>query len=204
MMYKMGYEQPTGRTYDAPKILAEIADVIPFMNGVTWEGLGENGLQWPVSKDGTDTQMLHINGAFKRGKGKFHNFDFEETPELVEHREKYPFILTTARQLEHYNSGTMTRRTDNQKLSPQDYLEINPLDAGKKGIAAGDSVRIFSDRGSVHIPVKLNYTVKPGVVRTTFHQPDVFINIITGDVGDQQTMTPEYKVVAVDFEKVWE
>jgi len=202
MMYKMGYEQPTGRKYDAPKILAEIADVIPFMNGVTWEGLDKNGLQWPVLKDGTDTKMLHIDGNFKRGKGKFHNFDFEETPELVEHRAKFPFILTTARQLEHYNSGTMTRRTDNQKLSPQDYLEVNPLDAGTKGIAAGDTVRIFSDRGSVHIPVKLNYTVKPGVVRTTFHQPDVFINIITGDVGDQQTLTPEYKVVAVDFEKV--
>jgi len=176
--------------------------VIPLMNGVTWEGLGKNGLQWPVLKDGKGTKMLHINGNFKRGKGKFHHFDFEETPELVEHRAKYPFILTTARQLEHYNSGTMTRRTDNQQLSPQDYLEINPLDAGKKGIAAGDSVRIFSDRGSVNIPVKLNYTVKPGVVRTTFHQPEVFINIITGDVGDQQTMTPEYKVVAVDFEKI--
>jgi formate dehydrogenase major subunit len=202
MMYKMGYKQPTGKKYNAKLILEEIADVIPFMKGVTWDGLGENGLQWPVLKDGSDTKMLHKKGAFKRGKGKFHYFSFEETPELVEHRKKYPFILTTARQLEHYNSGTMTRRTDNQILSPQDYLEVNPLDAGNKGISEGDSVRIFSDRGSVNIPVKLNYTVKPGVVRTTFHQPDVFINIITGDVVDQQTLTPEYKVVAVDFEKV--
>ncbi len=202
MMYKMGYKQPTGRTYEAPQILAEIADVIPFMKGITWERLGTNGLQWPVAEDGTDTKYIHKDGAFKRGKGKFHNFDFEETPELVEHRAKYPFILTTARQLEHYNSGTMTRRTDNQTLSPSDYLEINPLDAGKKGLSAGDSVRIFSDRGSVEIPIKLNYTVKPGVVRTTFHQPDIFINIITGDVGDKETLTPEYKVVAVDFEKV--
>ena len=202
IMYKMGYQQPTGRTYEAPKILAEIADVIPFMKGITWDRLGTNGLQWPVAEDGTDTKYIHKDGAFKRGKGKFHNFDFEETPELVEHRVKYPFILTTARQLEHYNSGTMTRRTDNQTLSPSDYLEINPLDAGKKGLSAGDSVRIFSDRGSVEIPIKLNYTVKPGVVRTTFHQPDIFINIITGDVGDKETMTPEYKVVAVDFEKI--
>ena len=60
MMYKMGYEQPTGRIYDAPKILTEIADVIPFMNGVTWEGLGKNGLQWPVSKDGTLTLKCSI------------------------------------------------------------------------------------------------------------------------------------------------
>ena len=130
------------------------------------------------------------------------DFDFEETPELVEHRQKYPFILTTARQLEHYNAGTMTRRTDNQELSPMDYLEVNPLDAADKNISAGDSVKIFSDRGSVNIPVKLTYLVKPGVVRTTFHQPEVFINMITGNVGDEFTLTPEYKVVAVDFEKV--
>ena len=202
MMYKLGYEQPTGRTYDAAKIVEEIADVIPFMKGLTWEGLGTNGLQWPVKEDGTDTKILHANGAFKKGRGTFHHFDFEETPELVAHQQQYPFILTTARQLEHYNSGTMTRRTDNQLISPHDYLEINPLDAGKKGISAGDSVRIFSDRGSVDIPVKLNYTVKPGVVRTTFHQPEIFINLITGNVGDYETLTPEYKVVAVDFERI--
>ena len=202
MMYKLGYEQPTGRVYDAAKILEEIVGVIPFMKGITWENLGENGLQWPVLEDGTDTQILHIDGSFKKGKGKFHHFDFEETPELVEHREKYPFILTTARQLEHYNAGTMTRRTDNQELAPMDFLEINPLDAADKDINADDNVRIFSDRGSVNIPVKLTYLVKPGVVRTTFHQPEIFINIITGNVGDEYTMTPEYKVVAVDFEKI--
>ena len=202
MMYRLGYKQPTGKKYDAAKILDEIADVIPFMKGVSWDRLGKNGLQWPISEDGKSTEILHKNGQFKRGKGKFHYFDFEESPELVAHAKKYPFILTTARQLEHYNSGTMTRRTDNQKISPNDYLEINPLDAGKKGIQFGDSVRIFSERGSVEIPVKLNYTVKPGVVRTTFHQPEIFINIITGNVGDKETLTPEYKVVAVDFEKI--
>ncbi|MEN8125736.1 MAG: formate dehydrogenase subunit alpha [Bacteroidota bacterium] len=201
MMYQLGYDQPTGKKYDAAKILEEIADVIPFMKGITWKRLGKNGLQWPVNEDGTDTKIIHKDGSFKRGKGKFHHFKFEETPELVEHRKKYPFILTTARQLEHYNAGTMTRRTDNQEISPSDYLEINPLDAADKNINTGDSVRIFSERGSVVIPVKLTYLVKPGVVRTTFHQPEIFINIITGNVGDEYTLTPEYKVVAVDFEK---
>ncbi len=202
MMHKLGYEQPTGKIYDAAKILVEIADVIPFLKGVTWEGLGKNGLQWPILEDGTDTQIVHKNGAFKRGKGMFHHFDFEESPELLEHRKKYPFILTTARQLEHYNAGTMTRRTDNQEISSTDYLEINPLDAANKNINTGDRVRIFSDRGSVIIPVKITYHVKPGVVRTTFHQPEIFINMITGNVGDEYTLTPEYKVVAVDFERV--
>jgi predicted molibdopterin-dependent oxidoreductase YjgC len=202
MMYHLGYQQPTGKTYDAAKIIDEIADVIPFMKGLTWEGLGKNGLQWPIKEDGTDTKMLHINGAFKKGKGKFHHFDFEETPEIVIHGTQFPFILTTGRELEHYNSGTMTRRTDNQTLLAKDYLEVHPKDALNKGIKDKETVRIFSDRGSVHIPVKYSKKVKRGVLRTTFHQPEVFINIITGSVGDKETLTPEYKVVAVDFEKI--
>jgi len=202
MMYKLGYEQPTGKTYNSAKVIEEIADVIPFMKGLTWEGLGTNGLQWPIKKDGSDTKMLHIDGAFKKGKGRFHYFDFEESPEIVEHGVQYPFILTTGRELEHYNSGTMTRRTDNQVILGKDYLEVHPKDAKEKGVSDKDMVRIFSDRGSVNIPVKYSKNVKRGILRTTFHQPEVFINIITGSVGDKETMTPEYKVVAVDFEKV--
>ena len=202
VMSRLGYDQPTGLTYDAAKVIEEIADVIPFMKGLSWERLGDNGLQWPINEDGTDTKMLHIDGRFKKGLGTFHHFDFEETPEITSHGKKYPFILTTGRELEHYNSGTMTRRTDNQTILSKDVLEVHPGDAKEKGIKDQEIVRIFSDRGSVHIPVKYSTNVKRGVLRTTFHQPEVFINLITGSVGDKETMTPEYKVVAVDFERL--
>ncbi|MDT0554333.1 formate dehydrogenase subunit alpha [Urechidicola vernalis] len=202
IMDKLGYKQPTGATYNAALVIEEIADVIPFMKGLSWDRLGKNGLQWPIKEDGTDTQMLHVNGQFKKGIGTFHNFDFEESPEIVSHGQKFPFILTTGRELEHYNSGTMTRRTDNQHILNKDYLEVNPKDALKKGIKDSETVRIYSDRGSVNIPIKFSKNVKKGVLRTTFHQPEVFINLITGSVGDKETLTPEYKVVAVDFEKI--
>ena len=202
IMSRLGYNQPTGLTYDAANVIEEIADVIPFMKGLSWDRLGENGLQWPIKEDGTDTQMLHVDGAFKKGIGTFHNFDFEETPEIVEHGNKYPFILTTGRELEHYNSGTMTRRTDNQTILGKDVLEVHPKDAIKKGIKDNETVLIFSDRGEVKIPIKYSKSVKKGILRTTFHQPEVFINLITGSVGDKETMTPEYKVVAVDFKRI--
>ena len=202
IMSRLGYDQPTGLTYDAAKVIEEIADVIPFMKGLSWDRLGENGLQWPIKEDGTDTQMLHIDGAFKKGIGTFHNFDFEETPEIIEHGNKYPFILTTGRELEHYNSGTMTRRTDNQILLGKDVLEVHPKDAIKKGIEDNETVLLFSDRGEVRIPVKFSKKVKKGILRSTFHQPEVFLNLITGSVGDKETMTPEYKVVAVDFKRI--
>ncbi len=149
IMSKLGYKQPTGLTYDAAKVIEEIADVVPFMKGLNWNRLGENGLQWPIKDDGTDTKMLHVDGNFKKGVGTFHHFNFEESPEIVTHGKKYPFILTTGRELEHYNSGTMTRRTDNQTLLPKDILEVNPKDAKQKGIEDNEIVRIFSDRGSV-------------------------------------------------------
>ena len=202
VMNKLGYEQPTGLTYDAAKVIEEIANVIPFMKGLSWERLGKNGLQWPILEDGTATKMLHINGAFKKGIGTFHHFNFEETPELVAHQNRYPFILTTGRELEHYNSGTMTRRTDNQIIASKDVLEVHPKDALKKGVKDNEMVRIFSERGSVNIPVKYSKNVKRGILRTTFHQPEVFINFITGSIGDKETLTPEYKVVAVDFERI--
>jgi len=202
IMDKLGYQQPTGLTYNAAKVIEEIADVIPFMKGLSWNRLGENGLQWPIKEDGTDTKMLHIDGAFKKGTGTFHHFNFEESPEIISHGNKYPFILTTGRELEHYNSGTMTRRTDNQAILGNDFLEVHPRDAKVKGIKDKELVRIFSDRGSVNISIKYSKSVKRGILRTTFHQPEVFINIITGNVGDKETLTPEYKVVAVDFEKV--
>ena len=202
IMCRLGYNQPTGLTYEAPKVIEEIADVIPFMKGLSWDRLGENGLQWPINEDGSDTKMLHIKGNFKKGIGTFHYFDFEESPEIVSHGKKYPFILTTGRELEHYNSGTMTRRTDNQFILGKDILEVHPRDAKLKGIEDNEIVRIFSDRGSVNIPIKYSKNVKRGVLRTTFHQPEVFINIITGSVGDKDTLTPEYKVVAVDIEKL--
>ena len=191
IMDRLGYQQPTGLTYDAAKVIEEISDVIPFMKGLSWDRLGDNGLQWPIKEDGTDTKMLHIDGAFKKGIGTFHHFDFEESPEIVSHGKKFPFILTTGRELEHYNSGTMTRRTDNQKILAKDVLEVHPRDAKRKGIQDNETVRIFSDRGSVEIPVKYSKNVKRGVLRTTFHQPEVFINIITGSVGDKETLTPE-------------
>jgi formate dehydrogenase major subunit len=198
IMNRMGYAQ---KGYAADILLEEISKVVLFFKGITWERLGTNGLQWPVAADGTDTKILHEEMC-KRGKGRFHYFDYDKSPELKEHSAKIPFILTTGRRLEHYNSGTMTRRTDNQTIAPNDYLQINPVDAKAKGIFDNEKVRIFSDRGSVEIVAKISDAVDKGVVRTTFHQPEVFINMITGNVGDSETLTPEYKVVAVDFEKL--
>jgi formate dehydrogenase major subunit len=197
MMNIMGYPQ---KGYSASIILEEIAGIVPFFKGVKWDELGTNGKQWPVLEDGSDTKIMHAD-TFKRGKGKFHTWKFEESSEILANSFKYPFILTTGRLLEHYNSGTMTRRTPNKELVTEDIICIHPFDAKEKGVETGDYVIVFSERGQTNMKAEITDIVKPGILYTTFHFPEASINYLTGNVGDEYTLTPEYKVIAVDFKK---
>ncbi len=198
MMNYLGYQQSD---YDAATMLAEISQVVPFFAGITWEGLGDNGLQWPVQENGQGTQILHQQ-SFKRGRGKFHYFDFEVSNELKKNQLEFPYILTTSRDLVHYNAGTMTRRTSNEKIVSEDILLINPQDAVNKSIVNRSKVRLFSKRGEVILHAQLSEKVKPGILFTTFHFPEFMVNNITSDEQDSETLCPEYKVVSVDFERV--
>jgi formate dehydrogenase major subunit len=197
IMNRMGYAQPD---YDAETMLEEISQIVPFFRGVKWQELGDNGKQWPVVADGTDTKILHAE-AFNRGKGKFHYFDFQESQELVKHGKEYPYIITTNRELEHYNAGTMTRRTKNVELLTEDSLMIHPSDAERHFIQDGDMVCVESPRGKVDLKAKVSDEVKPGVLSSTFHFPEVMLNKITSDEHDTEAKCPEYKVVAVNIRK---
>ena len=194
-------EQYTSGIELAQKVLHEISQVVPFFAGITWQNLGDNGLQWPVTTAGVDTKILHIN-SFKRGLGKFHFFEFEESQEVLRNSEHFPFILTTSRNLEHYNAGTMTRRTSNEDIVNEDVLLINTEDAVVKGITNRSKVKLFSARGEITLTAKISDKVKQGILFTTFHFPELMINRVTGDVTDKHTKCPEYKVVAVGIEKI--
>lgn len=197
LMNKMGYPQPD---YSAKGMLEEISQIVPFFAGVTWENLEGNGKQWPVAKDGTDTKMLHIQD-FTRGKGKFTYIDFKESNEVEKHGKDFPYIITTNRELEHYNCGAMTRRTGNVEILTEDVLLINPEDAQKEGIADGDFVCVESPRGKVDIKAKITDEVKSGILSSTFHFPEIMLNNITSDEHCSEAMCPEYKVVSCRIRK---
>ena len=197
IMNRMGYEQPD---YTPDGMLEEISQIVPFFAGIKWDELGKNGKQWPVAPDGTDTQILHTE-AFKRGLGLFDFKEFKESKEILENGKEYPYILTTNRELEHYNCGAMTRRTGNVEILTEDALMMNPEDAKNNGISDGDMVCVESPRGKVDIKARLTEDVKPGILSTTFHFPEIMVNNVTSDVHDTEAMCPEYKVVSVRIRK---
>ena len=197
IMNRMGYPQAP---YSPKSMLDEISRVVPFFAGVKWDELGPNGKQWPVLPDGSDSGILHTD-SFNRGKGKFQVATWRESEEIVSHLKDFPYILTTNRELEHYNCGAMTRRTGNVELVSDDVLLINPVDADHHQIADGDLVCVISARGKIDVKARVSDEVRPGVLSSTFHFPEVRMNDLTSSVSDSEALCPEYKVVAVNIRK---
>jgi formate dehydrogenase major subunit len=110
---------------------------------------------------------------------------------------KFPLMLTTGRILSQYNVGAQTRRTDNVVWYKEDVLEIHPSDAELRGIKDGDRVSLASRKGEITLKAAITERVQPGVVYTTFHNPETGANVVTTEYSDWATNCPEYKVTAV-------
>jgi formate dehydrogenase major subunit len=187
--HDMGLESPE----DA---MAEIAALTPHFAGVTYERLGRKGLQWPVAPDGTDAPILYAERFdLPGGRGRFAALAYKEPGDAAD--AEFPLILVTGRRLQHYNAGTMTRRTGNLELLDRDWLEIHPEDAQRLGIADGEPVEVRSRVGRIEIEARLTERIEPGHVFTAFHFPEVRTNLLVGSSSDVNTSCPEYKVIAV-------
>lgn len=174
----------------------EIARVAPVFAGVRFERLDADGLQWPVpALDHPGTAILHAE-RFPRGRGRLTRVAYEPSPELGG-----ALTLTTGRVLEHYNTGSMTRRSDSLRLVAEDALELHPSDAATRGIADGDPVAIASAHGEARARARVTTRVPAGVVFLSFHFPETGANRLTGEVRDRVSGCPEYKVTAVEVRR---
>ena len=192
--YPMQYRHPS-------EIMDEIARLTPTFTGVSYDKLDELGsIQWPCNDkhpDGTPT--MHTLD-FPIGKGKFAVTEYVASEEKT--NRKFPLLLTTGRILSQYNVGAQTRRTENSQWHQEDVLEVHPSDAELRGIREGDWLGITSRVGQTVLRARISDRMLPGVVYTTFHHPGSGANVITTDSSDWATNCPEYKVTAVQVEKV--
>ena len=181
---------------NAAEIMDEIAELTPTFAGVSFAFLDEVGsVQWPCNEDAPlGTPIMHID-RFVRGKGLFIETDYVPTEEKSNRR--FPLLLTTGRILSQYNVGAQTRRTDNNIWYREDLLEVHPADAELHGIAEGDLVSLTSRKGEITLKATITERVQPGVVYTTFHNPETGANVVTTEYSDWATNCPEYKVTAV-------
>jgi len=196
---RMGYD---GLTYSSPReIMDEINRLTPSYAGITYDRIGEQGLQWPCpTVEHGGTAILHV-GKFSRGLGRLSSVDWQ--PPAEEPDQEYPLVLTTGRVLWHYHTGSMTRRSVGlNSICPEAELEVNDQDAASLGIADGQRVRISSRRGVVEAIARVDGTTDPGVVFLPFHFVEAAANKLTIAALDPVGKIPEFKVCAVRVEPI--
>jgi len=181
----------------ASQIMEEAASLTPVYGGIRFERLDHDGLQWPCPDTShPGTSFLYQDG-FARGRGKFHAVDYIPPAESIS--KKYPLVLTTGRILEHWHTGTMSRRANVlSELCPSGVVEMHPGDAARLGLIEGDLVVVTSKRGWVEAPLHITEKSPPGVIFMPFHWREAAANILTNDALDPLAKIPEYKVSAVN------
>ena len=113
--------------------------------------------------------------------------------------------MTTGRVLEHWHTGSMTRRIPQlSHAMPSAYVEMNPDDARERNILSGDPVVIRSRRGEIKLVAWVNGRGRPprGTVFVPFFDETMLINELTLDAIDPFSKQPDYKKSAVEVVKV--
>ncbi len=193
--------KPETWNYSSPsRIMEEIASLTPSYAGISYERIEDRGLQWPVpNSNHPGTPILHTD-KFSRGKGLFSPVEHQEPAEKPD--QEFPFTLTTGRILQHYHTGSMTRRVAGlEALAPEERVEISPEDAARLGVEDGGWVRVSSRRGSVESRAWITDRVGSGLVFMTFHYAEALGNALTNTAVDPVAKIPELKVCAVRVEK---
>lgn len=158
------------------------------------------GFDDPYVEAGREIQFYHSTSKNDRAQIWF--YDYEPPSELPD--QEFPFWLTTGRVLEHWHTGTMTRRVPQlDRAMPGSYVEMNPADAKELGVRNGDLVAVESRRGRVDLPAWINGRARPprGTVFVPFFDESMLINRVTSEAHDPFSKQPDYKKSAVKLSK---
>ena len=199
------------------------------IRGASHKRLAETPLQWPVAvadsedrhpiryRNGDISQDVRVRDDGSRpeltfptpsGKATFlarPHMSPDDMPDPA-----YPLVLTSGRLQHHWHTMTKTGKVATlNKLCPEPFIEIHPVDAKERGIAAKDRVEVRSRRGHIFLPAIVSDRVRQGTCFAPFHWNDLFgddlaVNAVTNDAVDPISFQPEFKHCAVELGRVTE
>jgi formate dehydrogenase major subunit len=191
----------------AEEVFEEIALVTPSWRGVSHARLRERmgGLQYPVPDATHEGHAFLFDDTFPTTDGRARLVAVEYLPPAELPDDEFPFFLNTGRQMYHWHTGTMTRRSfalDARESTAT--VELNPADAAELGVNDGDEVSIVSRRNSIRIAVRVSDRVARKQVFIPMHYREAAANLLTNPALDGPSGIPEFKVCAVRVEAVKE
>jgi formate dehydrogenase major subunit len=172
---------------------------MPSIAGITWERLErDSAVTYPCAGDDDPGQRVVFTDRFPtaNGRGRFVPASIIPAAERPDH--EYPFVLITGRQLEHWHTGSMTRRSEAlDAIEPAPVASMNSADLANLGVKAGGTITVASRRGSVTLSARVDDGTPRGAVFIPFCFYEAAANLLTNPVLDPFGKIPEFKYGAV-------
>ena len=192
-------------TYTHPsEVFAEMKINMKSMDNITWDRLeSENVVTYPSLSPTDPGQPIVFGDGFPRadGRGKFTPASIiapDDVPDA-----EYPMILTTGRQLEHWHTGSMTRRaTVLDGLEPEANCSLHPRTLRNLGVEPGEMITLTTKRGTINVMARADRAVSEDMVFLPFAYVEAAANILTNSALDPFGKIPEFKFSAVKVEKM--
>jgi formate dehydrogenase major subunit len=190
--------------YGHPReVFNEMRTCMDSIAGVTWERLErESSVTYPCVKEGDpgDPVVFIKDFPTKTGRGRFVPVDLISAAERPD--AEYPIVLITGRQLEHWHTGSMTRRASNlDYIEPEPVASVHPLDLEGLGIEPGSTLTIESRRGKISLYARADDGTPRGAIFVPFCFYEAAANILTNAALDPFGKIPEFKYCAVKVSK---
>jgi len=189
---------------DPSQVFAEMAINMRSLDNITWNRLEADGaVTYPSLSEKDPGQPIVFGEGFPRpeGRAKFTPASViapDETPDA-----EYPMILTTGRQLEHWHTGSMTRRSKVlDAVEPEANCSLHPKTLRKLAVAPGEFVKLTTRRGNIALMARSDRAVSEDMVFLPFAYVEAAANILTNSAIDPYGKIPEFKFSAVRVEAV--
>jgi formate dehydrogenase major subunit len=193
-----------GWNYQGPnagvaQVFDEMRKTMPSIGGITWERLDrEHAVTYPCMQEGDPGQSVVFVENFPRDSGRAKFVPADIIPAAERPDAEYPLVLITGRQLEHWHTGSMTRRASVlDAIEPDPVALIHPLDLEALGAQPGDVVTLKSRRGEVSLYARADDSSPRGAIFVAFCYYEAAINRLTNAALDPFAKIPEFKYCAI-------
>jgi formate dehydrogenase major subunit len=186
------------------EVYEEMRGLMPSISGISWQRLEqEDSVTYPCQDEADPGKGVVFVDSFPTENGKARLVPSRLILANERPDSKFPFVFMTGRRLEHWHTGTMTRRASVlDELEPYPVVDVNPEDLAPLNLQAGDEVFIESRRGKLKVTVRATSVMQRGEVFLPFCYTEAAANLLTNEALDPYGKIPEFKYCAVRLEAV--
>ena len=183
-------------------VFAEMTQVMPSLDHITWERLErESSVTYPCPAADQPGQDIVFGDGFPTDSGRGKLVAAEIIPPDEQPDSEYPMVLTTGRQLEHWHTGTMTRRSRVlDAIEPEAIVSLSPATLRKLAVEPGGRVRVATRRGTIELKTRADRAVPENMLFIPFCYAEAAANLLTNSALDPFGKIPEFKYCAARVE----